>query len=285
MQCWQNLGFTPPDRLGPLARLAEEVGMTGVTLPEHPATPEEVRTPNPYVPGGGAGYAPDTPFPDPWIVFGALGAVTERLRFMANVFILPLRPVLLTARSVATAAVLTGNRVTLGVGVGWLREEFDALGTDFTNRGARTDEALALLPQLLTGEAVGADLDQHRFDPVRIVPAPDQPVPVIVGGVSPAALRRAATHDGWVGVNYTLDDLLPILDRLSAARDAAGTTDRPFTVMVSRPPDFDAAVARRMSDAGVTAIVNRPTGFQVEDGADLGAHRDTMAAFVELVEG
>lgn len=283
MQCWQNLGFTPPDQLASLAVAAEEVGFTGVTLPEHLATPELVETPNPYVAGGGAGYEPDTPFPDPWIVFGSLGMVTERLRFMANVFVLPLRPLLVAARSIATAAVLTGDRVTLGVGVGWLREEFEAAGADFTTRGTRTDEALDLLPRLLSGEAVGADLAEHRFAPVRIVPAPSQPVPVIVGGVSPAALRRAAIHDGWVGINYAVDDLLPILDRLAAARESAGTADRPFTVMVSRPPDFDAAIARRLADAGVTAIVNRPTRFQVEAGADLAAHQAAMAEFVDLV--
>jgi probable F420-dependent oxidoreductase len=288
MQPWQNLGFTAPARLIDLARAAEEAGMHGVTLPEHLVTPTEIATPNPYVPGGGSGYAPETPFIDPFVAFGAMAAVTSTLRFMANVYVLPLRHLFVAAKSISSAAVLSGDRLVLGVGIGWLREEFEAAGMRFTNRGARTDEMLRLLEALLSGVPVSSDTASHRFAEVRLAPVPVQPVPTVVGGVSDAALRRAAHADGWIGVNFPEATLMPILQRLGRARDAAiaaGTAspDRSFAVIVSRPPEFDRALAERYARAGVTAMVNRPTSLSVASDADRAVHLAAMREFVDIV--
>jgi probable F420-dependent oxidoreductase len=280
MEAWQNLGFTPPHALVELAQLAEQLGFTGVTLPEHLVNPTHVATPNPYVPAGGAGYPPDTPFLDPWVTFGALAMVTERLRFLANVFVLPLRELFAAAKAISTAAVLAEDRVVLGIGIGWLREEFDAVGADFTTRGARTDEMLTVLTTLWRGEPFAFTGDHHRFAELRMLPAPARPIPVLVGGTSDAALRRAARADGWIGVNHAEAELLPILDRIARARDAAGTGGRPFAVVVSRPADFDAPMARRYADAGVTAIVNPPTTPRLDAGAPVDAHRALMEDFL-----
>jgi len=284
MQPWQNLGFTAPDRLIDLARAAEEAGMYGVTLPEHLVTPTTIVTPNPYVAGGGSGYAPDTPFIDPFVAFGALSAVTTTLHFMANVYVMPLRPLFVAAKAISSAAVLSHDRVVLGVGIGWLREEFEAADARFGDRGTRTDEMLDLLGQLLSGAPVTAATAHHRFREVRMAPVPARPVPVLVGGISDAALRRAAAADGWVGVNFSESILMPILERLRAAREAAGTLDRPFAVIVSRPPDFDRALAQRYARAGVTGLVNRPTSFSVGADASRGAHFDAMREFVAVLD-
>jgi probable F420-dependent oxidoreductase len=283
VEIFQNLGFTELGRLGELARVAEELGYEGVSLPEHLVSPEAVATPNPFLPQGGTGWAPDTPFPDPFVTFAALGAVTTRLHFLANVFVLPLRDVFVVAKALSTAAVLTGGRVVLGVGVGWLREEFAAVGAPFGDRGARTDEMLEVLRALLTGQPVEHHGRFHDFPAVRMLPAPAQPVPVVVGGISDVALRRAAEADGWIGVNFPLDVLGPILERLRAARQAAGTEGRPFRIVVSRPPDCDADAVRRLADLGVTTIVNRPTSTLVAAGAGPDEHRAAMAAFRDLV--
>jgi alkanesulfonate monooxygenase SsuD/methylene tetrahydromethanopterin reductase-like flavin-dependent oxidoreductase (luciferase family) len=112
---------------------------------------------------------------------------------------------------------------------------------------------------------------------------PAQPVSVVVGGVSDVALRRAATADGWIGVNFPLDVLAPILERLRAARRAAGTDGRPYRIVVSRPPECDADAVRRLADLGVTTIVNRPTSTLVPAGAGPAEHRAAMAAFRDLV--
>ena len=286
MQPWQNLARA--DRLVELARAAEEAGMHGVTLPEHLVTPTTIATPNPYVAGGGSGYAPDTPFIDPFVAFGAMSTVTTTLRFMANVYVLPLRNLFVAAKAISSAAVLSSNRLVLGVGIGWLREEFAAAGAGFRDRGARADEMLHLLRELLTGSPVAAATALHQFDEVRLAPVPSRSVPVLIGGISDAALHRAAHADGWIGVNFSESTLMPILQRLRVARDRAvhdGTTDgdRDFAVVVSRPPEFDRALAQRYARAGVTAMVNRPTVFSVGDGADTRRHLDAMREFVEAV--
>jgi alkanesulfonate monooxygenase SsuD/methylene tetrahydromethanopterin reductase-like flavin-dependent oxidoreductase (luciferase family) len=110
----------------------------------------------------------------------------------------------------------------------------------------------------------------------------------LVGGISDAALRRAAHADGWIGVNFSESTLMPILQRLRTARERAahdGTTDgnRDFAVVVSRPPEFDRALAQRYAGAGVTAMVNRPTAFSIGDRAHTRAHLDAMREFVETV--
>lgn len=284
MQPWQNLGFTAPDRLIDLARAAEEAGMHGVTLPEHLVTPTTIATPNPYVAGGGSGYAPDTPFIDPFVAFGALSAVTANLRFLANVYVLPLRQLFVAAKAISSAAVLSNDRVVLGVGIGWLREEFEAAGASFGDRGARTDEMLDLLRKLLTGEPVAADRAHHRFREVRLAPVPAAPVPVLIGGISDAALARAARADGWIGVNFSEPTLMPILQRLHTAREQAAALDRPFAVIVSRPPEFDRALAERYARAGVTGMVNRPTTFSVGALASRQEHLDAMRQFVEVLD-
>ena len=288
MQPWQNLGFTAPDRLVDLARAAEEAGMHGVSLPEHLVTPTTIVTPNPYVAGGGSGYAPDTPFIDPFVAFGALSAVTTTLQFLANVYVLPLRHLFVAAKAISSAAVLSQDRVVLGVGIGWLREEFEAVGSRFGDRGARTDEMLGLLRDLLTGAPVSSESAHHRFREVRLAPVPAQPVPILVGGISDAALRRAARADGWIGVNFTEQTLLPILDRLRAAREeaqrnASAILDRPFAIVVSRPPEFDRALAQRYARAGVTAMVNRPTTFSVGALAPRDEHLAAMREFVDVL--
>lgn len=285
MRPWQNLGFTAPERLVELAVAAEAAGMRGVSLPEHLVTPTVIDTPNPYVPSGGAGYPPETPFVDPFVAFGAIASRTSTLELLCNVYVLPLRHLFVAAKQVSSIAVMSGGRFVLGTGIGWLREEFEAAGASFATRGARTDEMLDLLEQLLTGAPVAADGAHHRFAELRIAPVPATRVPVLVGGTSSPALARAARADGWIGVNHEPDELFAILDRLHAARAAAGTTARSYEIVVSRPGVFDASVARRYAAAGVTGVVNRPTSGSVGADAPIAAHERAMREFVELVAG
>jgi probable F420-dependent oxidoreductase len=283
VEAWQNFGFVPPTMVVDLARIAEDAGIVGVSLPEHLVTPSVIVTPNPYVPAGGAGYPPDAPFLDPFVAFAAMATATTRLRFLANVFVLPLRNLFTAAKSISSAAVLSGNRVSLGVGIGWMRDEFEAVGASFGDRGARTDEMLRVLPALLRGEPVSAAGEHVRFPEVTMAPGATDPVPILVGGASAPALRRAARADGWIGVNHAEAELMVILERLRRARAEAGDQRAGYRIVVSRPAEFDRAMAQRYAAAGVTAVVNRSTVATLGAEATAAAHHDTMAEFRDLV--
>ncbi|MGE0777857.1 TIGR03619 family F420-dependent LLM class oxidoreductase [Mycolicibacterium sp.] len=234
MQVWLSLPFLPPHGLRQLSLVAEQAGVTGVALSEHPCVPVGFTSPYPY--GGGKGkpvaLPPDTLLPDPLITTAGLAAGTSTLRFMTAVLIAPLRHPVMLAKEVATVSALTDGRFDLGVGVGWLREEFEALGVPtFGRRGRVLDEMLSVLPRLWTGEPVSHRGVHFSFEPVAVNPTPAGRVPIFVGGTSRAALRRcAAFGDGWVGANHSVDEMAEIVAGLVAARAEAGTADRPFEI-------------------------------------------------------
>jgi probable F420-dependent oxidoreductase len=192
-----SCGMLPEDEIVALAPEIERLGFDGITLGDHvfiAGTPGSF----PYSADGRPPFAPDAPWPDPFVVMGALATVTERIRFMTTVVILPLRHPLLVAKAVAAAARISRGRVLLGVGVGWQREEYEALRVDFTKRGAIADEAIAVLRKLWQPGPVEHHGPFFSFGPLHLEPQPP-PVPIIVGGRSEAARRRAVRlGDGYV---------------------------------------------------------------------------------------
>ena len=169
---------------------------------------------------------------------------------------LPVRhPVLVTKQATSTA-VLTGNRLVLGVGTSPWREDYEVLGVDWTTRGQRMDEEIAIL----RGLSAGGYFEYHGkiFDlpPVKIAPVPTAPIPILIGGHSEAALRRAARlGDGWLHGGGDLAGLPALLARLQACRQAAGTADRPFEIHVISPGAYSADGVRRLEDQGVTDVI------------------------------
>ena len=149
--------FLPTDELVPIARAADELGYAGFAIADHVVDLETIETPYPYEADGSRRWEHATEWPDPWVLVGALSAVTTRLTFFTSIYVAALRSPYQVAKSVGTAAVLSGGRVRLGVGVGWCREEFELLDQDFASRGRRTDEALALLEQLWTEDWVTSE--------------------------------------------------------------------------------------------------------------------------------
>jgi probable F420-dependent oxidoreductase len=202
-----------------LAVKAEQVGAEALWLSDHLVTPARFDATYPYDASGRPGYGLGTPLNDAWVLMGHLGALTTRLRLGTGVFILPLRNPVATALAVATAQRLTGGRVLLGVGAGWMREEFDAVGEDFDRRGPRLDECLDILEGLFTRPEFSYDGKFYRLPPVGLGGEPVGPVPVIVGGVTEAALRRAERRaDGWFGPVCPLDESLAVMNRLRERR-------------------------------------------------------------------
>jgi probable F420-dependent oxidoreductase len=276
---WQNISYTELDQLPELARLAEEVGFHGLAISDHLVTPQELRSRYPYTADGTIWWDPAAPYPEPWTTATWLGAMTERLQFMSYVYILGTRDPFSVAKQISTAACLTGNRITLGIGVGWMKDEFDLVGQDFANRGRRVDEMLQVIRLLLQGEMAAFDGAFYSYPPVQMSPVPAEQVPVLVGGNTEAAMRRAARHDGWLGIFIDPGNVAAELRRLDRYRSEYGTSGRPFETLVfpSEAPTPD--VYRRLADAGVTAAINPPWYYTMGPTSPLDTKRAEMEKF------
>lgn len=250
--------FQPPAHLAPLARAADECGFDAMAFSDHVVYPEKLDTPYPYTPDGSRRYDETSPFPDPWVAIGALAAVTTRLRFTTNVFVLPMRNLFAAAKAIATAAVLSNDRVTLTVGVGWSRIEFELLGQDFGTRGRRTDEMLALLPELWSGRMVEHRGRFYDFPRLSMSPVPRERIPIWIGGISDAALRRAARHDGWLSDLQTSAEIAACIAKLRRFREESGRGAAAFDVMASASDAFSVDHYRALGDAGVTHVLTMP---------------------------
>jgi probable F420-dependent oxidoreductase len=275
--------FSQPEDLVPLARAGDEHGWSTLSVSDHLINPVETRSTYPYTKDGTRRWDMGTPWPDPWITIGHLAAVTQRLRFLTTVYILPARTPVHVAKQVGTAAVLSGNRVGLGIGMGWMEEEFDAMGTPFAKRGKRADEMLEVLRKLWTGEVVEHHGEFFDVPPLEMLPAPTEPVPVYVGGVSEAALRRAARHDGWVSDLHTIEELAAIRAQIERYREEYGRTDVPFSVFGSARDAWDLDGYRRVHEAGVTHLITMPWYFYAGADADLAGKVDGIKRFADDV--
>jgi probable F420-dependent oxidoreductase len=244
---------------------------------------EELETPYPYTADGSRRWEPFTPWPDPWVSIGAMAAVTERLRFFTNVYVLPMRNVFHVAKLVSTAAALSGNRVALGIGMGWCEEEFDLMEQPFRKRGARGDEQLDVLRKLWSGEMVEHHGDFHDFPRLEMNPPVTAPVPVYVGGTSDAALRRAARNDGWISDMASTDELAGFRSRIDAHRAEYGRSDEPFSMIGSAMDAFDVDGYRRAGDVGVTDILTMPWFFYSGFTDDLQEKIDGTYRFAEEI--
>lgn len=273
--------FSRTDELVPLAKAGDEHGWSTMTVSDHLINPVETRSRYPYTKDGTRRWEMGTEWPDPWVTIGHLAAVTQRLRFLTTVFILPARMPIHVAKQVGTAAVLSDNRIELGIGMGWMEEEFDLAGTPFGKRGKRADEMLEVLRKLWTGDVVEHHGDHFDVPALEMLPAPTAPVPVIVGGVSEAALRRAARNDGWVSDLHTIEELAEIRKQIDVYRHEYGREEEPFAMYGSVKDAWDLDGYRRVADAGVTHLVTMPWYFYAGVDADLAGKIDGIRRFAD----
>ncbi len=263
MKFWQSLAFVELDQIVELAQFCEEAGFYGVSYGDHLVTTQEQVDEYLYREGGNIFWNPDTHWPDPWVLTSALAQATTTLQFITTIYILPLRDPLSAAKALSTAAYLSGGRVTLGAGVGWQKAEFDMVGQDFHTRGKRADEMLELLPKLMRGDMVEYHGRYYDLPPVKMSPGTPSPVPIMVGGYAPAAMRRACRFDGWMATAHEEQEVYPLLDTLKSFREANGDADRPFDIWtgVKNPDD---GTHKRLAEAGVTMV--NGTNFLDADG-------------------
>jgi probable F420-dependent oxidoreductase len=266
--------MTDPSFYAPLARAAEEAGYASMVVPDSICYPRHSGSRYPFSPDGSREFLEDKPFIEPFSLIPALGAVTTRIRFVTFVLKLPVRSPVLVAKQATSTAVLTGNRLVLGVGTSPWREDYEVLGVPWESRGRRMDEELAVIRGLSAGGYFEYHGEVFDFAPVKIAPVPSEPIPILIGGHGDAALRRAARDgDGWLHGGGDLAQLPGLLARLSELRQQAGTAGRPFEVHVISADAYRADGVRRLEEQGVTdAIVGFRWPYQT------GPDREPLAA-------
>ena len=248
-----------------LAQAAEEAGFDSMWTVEHVIVPRDYQSKYPYSPSGRMGSGlEDFPIPDPLIWLAYVASATRRIKLGTAILILPQRNPVVTAKAVATLDHLAGGgRVLLGIGVGWLAEEFATLGVPFDDRGPRTDEYVAAMRALWSQQCASFHGRFVNFDNVFCRPLPpERRIPIIVGGDTVHAARRAGRlGDGYFPARGASQELF---DEMKRAADAAGRDWKQIELTVSAPTDPNEidALARR----GITRV-----GVPVSSGAGLPA--------------
>ena len=280
MKFWQALSFTETDQLLDLARICEQVGFHGVFVSDHVFVPEKLESKYPYSPDGSPPFQPETDWPDSFAAISAMAAVTKTLHFTTGVYIATLRHPLLVAKAVASASVLSGGRVALGTGVGWIREEYEQLGEGFHDRGERLDEMCEVLREVWSGGMVEHHGKHYDFDRLQQSPAPPARIPIWIGGASPPAMRRAARHDGWIGAGDDPADVPGIVERLRRLRREQGASGE-FEIIAALNAAPDVDLFRRMQDAGATGLVSYPLLYTLGPGTTIEQKRAALEAWAE----
>lgn len=284
MQFWSGTPFMKTSEILPVARMLDEAGYDGMVCADHLIYPRNLASPYPDHPSGKPPWPPETAWPDCWVQIGAMAAVTTRLRFSNAVYIAPARPLLEVAKQVATAAVLSQDRVSLAVGVGWMREEYELLGQDFATRGKRLNEMIPALRAMWAGGWVSWSGEHYHVPEMMIEPHPSAPVPILCGGESDAALRRAAKLcDGWVGYAYGWDEAANYARKLTELRREYGRDTEPFEIMLAlmEPPTPD--LYKRAEEIGITAVMCSPWGGVDTSGTDVERYREPIERFAENI--
>jgi probable F420-dependent oxidoreductase len=251
-----------PESMTDVAVRAEALGFESIWVPEHLVFPVEIRSRYPYTADGVPPISPDASHFDPLLLLTHVAARTSCIRLGTNVYILPLRHPIAVARLLVSLDALSGGRLTFGIGAGWLAEEFEAVGIDFTTRGARLRECVRALKVLLIEPAPEFHGKFFSFGPVRLEPKPIQRPhpPLVFGGESDTALKRAAAlGDGWYGVGHTPSSAAQQVSSLRTLLADAGRPERSFEITVSHaggaltPDDL-----HRYEDVGVDRVVTLP---------------------------
>jgi probable F420-dependent oxidoreductase len=251
-------------RLGlaqPAAR-AEAAGFSSLWLSDHVVMVAQTRSTFPFTDDGQIYWDPRDPWYEPVVCLPVLAQATTTAEIGVGVLLAALRHPVILAKQLASIDAISGGRLLAGVGAGWMAEEFEILDVPFASRGERLDEWITILRRCWTGEP-GPIRGKHYSVPdgTFCYPTPARPVPVIVGGMSPAALRRAAVAgDGWLALPKPSDDMVAVIrDGMTLARKFAAAEDRDLTgwrcILNAHDPQDLVPILPRLQELGVTDVV------------------------------
>ncbi len=261
-----------------IAKAADDLGYDGVGIPDHIINLETLSTPYPYTRDGKRRWEEFTPWPDPWVLVGAMAQVTTGLKFVTTVYIPAMRDPYAAAKAIGTAAYLSDGRVELGIGVGWCEEEFTLMGQRFDRRGKRTDEMLELFRALWQPGWTEFDGEFYKTPRLEMEPTPPR-IPIYVGGLSDIALRRAARNDGWIGDLISTDRAIAGVERVRGLRAEEGLSMDGFEVLTPLTDAFMPEHYERAEAGGITGIVTMPWMFYAGPAATLAEKIDGMKRF------
>ena len=285
MKFWQAITWAETEQLTEIARFAEEMGFHGLMSGDHAVYPESIVPNYPYSESGVPPMQPDDEYPDQTAIFAAMAAVTSKLLFTCGVYVLPLRNPHEVARASATLAILSDNRFILGVGIGWMKEEFDIYGVDFHQRGKITDEIIEVLQTLWSGQMVEYHGAHFDFPRVQLSPAPSTHPPIYVGGSSEIALRRAArVGGGYIGAGTTPEDVGPLLRRLHELRQEYGRDHLPFEAMLGISAAPSLKLYQRLADDGLESTVAPPFQYALgKKHSTIDEKKQFMESYAESI--
>jgi probable F420-dependent oxidoreductase len=257
--------FSAPDIMAHVARTAEQCGFESLWAPDHSAIPDGHQTKCPYTPDGEIPGGPHAPLVEPISALSFLAGLTSKIKLGTGVMILPQRHPLYVAKEIATLDLISRGRAILGIGSGWCAEEFAALGLDFHQRGKRTDEAMQAVRVLWRDDPSTFEGMHFSFHRIRSFPKPVQEggVPILVGGHSRAAARRAARYgDGFYPLTPLVDadvskidfveEIEALIALLKEECEKAGRKFDGFDISASAAPKLD--TIKRLEDIGVTRV-------------------------------
>lgn len=273
-----------PTHYLPLAVAAEEAGYSSYVIPDSICYPKVSDTQYPYTGEGDRGFLEDRPFIEPFSLIPAMAAVTKRLRFNTFVVKLPIRQPVLVAKSATSVAVLTNNRFGFGIGLSPWPEDFQVCGQDWKSRGKRMDEMIAIIRGLSKGGFFEFHGKYYDIPAIKMCPVPTQPIPILIGGHSEPALRRAARlGDGWMQAGR--DDIKPLIARLTALRKEYGREREPFEIHVISLEGYSIDEVHQLEDLGVTDVIVglRYVYDRDTDSMPLSQKIDALRAYADQV--
>ncbi len=254
-----NLSFLRPDQFVDVAVLSEQLGFESVWISEHVVLPAgSSHDEDDSLSGSHPGFNEDMPLFDPLVVLAGISRTTEQLRLGTYIYLLALRHPLVAARSITTLDWMSGGRVELGVGAGWLREEYEALGLRPGDRGGRLEESIRTIRRLWSEDTISVSGARFDFGPVSFEPKPPQgrALPIHVGGESEVGLERAAALGaGWIGTQHSPASARAVTRTVRSYCGDLGRDAVEITVMADRPMAYS---SREWSEAGVDRVIVAP---------------------------